>query len=169
MMPRRRQEHGWAGGGEVGVGGFLFVTARRSRNPHGEKFFEKCLSVHVSIGNLRREKFFKKFLSAQVVPGALARTRYQPKPARNGHAGGAWCAGSRTLPAETCAKWPCGGGRCASSPPVRGEKLETKFLSAHVSTRNPREEKLFEKYLSTQVSASPDRAKKVPKRNLWPS
>ena len=88
MMAPRRQEHGWAGGGEMGVGGFFFVTARRSRNPRGEKFFEKCLSVHVSNGNLRGEKFFKKFLSAHVVLGAPDRPRYQPKPARNGLAGG---------------------------------------------------------------------------------
>ena len=88
MAPPRRQEHGWVGGREMGVGGFFFVTARRSRNPRGEKFFEKCLSVHVSNGNLRGEKFFKKFLSAHVVLGAPDRPRYQPKPARNGLAGG---------------------------------------------------------------------------------
>ena len=110
-MAPRRQEHGWVGGREMGVGGFFFVTARRSRNPRGEKFFEKCLSVHVSNGNLRGEKFFKKFLSAHVVLGAPDRPRYQPKPARNGLFGH-HCAkrhilksfSLHTFPPGTCAK-----------------------------------------------------------------
>ena len=89
-------------------------------------------------------------------------------------------ASSQTLPAETCAKWPIiatWGGACRATshtlaaktcakwpllPPLRGEKLETKLLSAHVSTRNLRGEKLFKKFLSTQVSASPGCAKKEP-------
>ena len=70
------------------MGRFLFGTVWRSRNLRGEKFFEKFLSTHVSTRNLRGEKLFKMLLSAYVVPGAPARTRYQPKPARNGHAGG---------------------------------------------------------------------------------
>ena len=78
-----------AGWGAGNVGGFLFATAWRSRNPRGGKFLETFLSAHVSSRNLRGEKFFTMFLSAYVVPRAPARTRYQPKPARNGHAGGA--------------------------------------------------------------------------------
>ena len=73
---------------EVSVGRSLFGIAWRSRNPRGGKFLETFLSAHVSSRNLRGEKLFTMFLSAYVVPRAPARTRYQPKPARNGHAGG---------------------------------------------------------------------------------
>ena len=147
-----------AGWGAVSVGGFLFGTAWRSRNPRGETFFLQFLSAHVSIRNLRGEIFLKSFSPhmswlerqfADVTSGNLR------KMAHNGHEGGAWSASSHTLPAKTCAKWHL-------LPPWRGEKLETKLLSAHVSTRNLRREKLFKKLLATQVSASPGCAKKEP-------
>ena len=105
-----------------------------------ERIFLKSFSPHMSW--LERQ-------FADVTSGNLR------KMAHNGHEGGAWSASSHTLPAKTCAKWHL-------LPPWRGEKLETKLLSAHVSTRNLRREKLFKKLLATQVSASPGCAKKEP-------
>ena len=105
-----------------------------------ERIFLKSFSPHMSW--LERQ-------FADVTSGNLR------KMAHNGHEGGAWSASSHTLPAQTCAKWHL-------LPPWRGEKLETKLLSAHVSTRNLRREKLFKKLLATQVSASPGCAKKEP-------
>ena len=121
---------------------FFYSFSPRTFPPEtcAERSFLKSFSPHMSC--LERQ-------FADVTRGNLR------KMAHNGHEGGAWSASLHTLPAKTCAKWHI-------LPPLRGEKLETKLFSAHVSTRNLRGEKFFKKLLPTQVSASPGSAKKEP-------
>ena len=73
-----------AGWGAGNVGGFLFATAWRSRNPRGEIFSTVSLHARFHQKLARREAFLK---------ASLRVCRAQS-------------ASSQTLPAETCAKWP---------------------------------------------------------------
>ena len=140
---------------EVSVGRSLFGTAWRSRNWRGDKFFEKCLSAHVSTRNLRGEKFFEKLLSAHVVPRAPVCRRYEPKFARNGHVGGLG-ARVRTRYEPKPARNGLLGHLCA-------ERHWRQSFSPHTFAPETRAERSFSK------SFSPRRFRfhqAVPKRNL---
>ena len=125
----------------------LFGTARRNRNPRGEKLFKKLLSAQVCAANPRGEKLFKKLLSAQVLAKRPFRARLRRKPARNGTSGALMGlrvpirTRLRSKPARNGTKWQRGRN-------PRGEKLFKKLLSAQVCAANPRGEKLFKKLLS---------------------
>ena len=106
----------------------LFGTARRNRNPRGEKLFKKLLSAQVLAkrpfcARLRRKPARNGTSGALMGLRVPIRTRLRSKPARNG------------------TKWQRGRN-------PRGEKLFKKLLSAQVCAANPRGEKLFKKLLS---------------------